>query len=70
MNSKWNQYRFVNIVAYVIMVAVNSIAGAVGINGLQTGAISDIYATLIAPAGYVFSIWGVIYLLLLGYIYY
>jgi len=54
----------------VIVVIVNSIAGAIGINGRQTGSISDTYATLIAPAGYVFSIWGVIYLLLLGYVAY
>ncbi len=62
--------RFGNLLAYVVVVIVNSIAGAIGINGLQTGAISDKYATLIAPAGYVFSIWGVIYLLLLGFVAY
>jgi len=66
-DSSWNQVRFTNIIAFVAVVIVNSIAGAVGINGLQTGAISDKYYTLIAPAGYVFSIWGVIYLLLLGF---
>ena len=70
MKSNWNLVRFGNILAYIIVVVVNSIAGAIGINGLQTGTISDKYATLIAPAGYVFGIWGLIYLLLLGYVAY
>jgi benzodiazapine receptor len=70
MKSNWNLVRFGNILAYIFVVIVNSLAGAIGINGLQTGTISDKYATLIAPAGYVFSIWGVIYLLLLGYVAY
>jgi benzodiazapine receptor len=70
LKSNWNLLRFGNILAYLVVVIVNSIAGAIGINGLQTGAISDKYATLIAPAGYVFSIWGIIYLLLLGFVAY
>ena len=70
LKSNSNLRRFGNLLAYVVVVIVNSIAGAIGINGLQTGAISDKYATLIAPAGYVFSIWGVIYLLLLGFVAY
>jgi benzodiazapine receptor len=70
MKSNWNLVRLGNILAYIVVVIVNSLAGAIGINGLQTGTISDKYATLIAPAGYVFSIWGVIYLLLLGYVAY
>jgi len=69
-DSGWNQLRFLNIIAFLAVVIVNSIAGAIGINGFQTGAISDKYNTLIAPAGYVFAIWGVIYLLLLGYVIY
>ena len=70
MSSRLNLYRFSNMLAYVVVVAVNSIAGAVGINGLKTGDVSNRFDTLIAPAGYVFGIWGVIYLLLLGYVIY
>ena len=70
LKSNSNLLRLGNIIAYIVVVIVNSIAGAIGINGLQTGAISDKYGTLIAPAGYVFSIWGVIYLLLLGFVAY
>jgi len=59
--------RGANILAFIVTVAVNSLAGAVGLNGITTGAVSDLYPNLITPAGYVFSIWGVIYVLLLAF---
>jgi len=54
-----------NIVAFLITVSVNSLASASGLNGITTGEVSDLYPTLITPAGYVFAIWGLIYALLL-----
>lgn len=54
-------------VTYLIMIAVNAMANILPINGIDTGAVSDAYPNLFAPAGLTFSIWGVIYLLLLGY---
>ena len=51
---------------YVAMIAVNVLANALPINGRTTGAISDAYENLFAPAGLTFAIWGVIYLLLGG----
>jgi len=57
---KWS-----NIIAFVLTVIVNSLAGSTTfIGGLNTAQISDSNPTLITPAGYVFSIWGIIYLLL------
>jgi benzodiazapine receptor len=54
-----------NIVAFVLTVLVNGLAGSTTIlGGKNTAQISDAYPTLITPAGYVFSIWGVIYVLL------
>jgi len=44
---------------------VNALASTVGINGRLTGALSDGIPNLFVPAGLTFSIWGVIYLLLL-----
>jgi benzodiazapine receptor len=62
---KANLLRLGNIVAYVVTLAVNSLAGSSTLlNGRTTAAVSDAYLTLVTPAGYVFSIWGVIYLLL------
>lgn len=52
------------LVAYVTMIAVNYLAVALPLGGRSTGQISDDYANLFAPAGYAFSIWGLIYTLL------
>jgi len=51
--------------AFALTVLVNGLAGSITIlNGKLTSEISDANPTLITPAGYVFSIWGVIYILL------
>jgi hypothetical protein len=52
----------VTVVAFVAVVTVNGLANALPINGLTTGEISDRFPVLVVPAGYVFSIWGLIYL--------
>ncbi|MFA9377252.1 MAG: hypothetical protein ACERKZ_10935 [Lachnotalea sp.] len=54
-------------VSYIIMVITNLLADALPINGKGTGEISDSYQNLFAPAGITFTIWGLIYLLLLVY---
>jgi len=57
---KWS-----NIIAFMLTVIVNSLAGSTTlIGGVSTAQISDSNPTLITPAGYVFSIWGIIYVLL------
>jgi len=54
-----------NILAFVLTVLVNGLAGGTTlIGGKSTAEISDLNPTLITPAGYVFAIWGVIYILL------
>lgn len=57
-------------ITYVSMVVVNFLANGLPINNRSTGAISDAYPNLFAPAGITFSIWGLIYLLLAGYVLY
>lgn len=54
-------------VTTVATIAVNGLANALPIAGRLTGAISDSFPVLVTPAGYVFAIWGVIYLGLAGY---
>jgi ABC-type Fe3+-siderophore transport system permease subunit len=49
------------------VIAINGLASARGLNGVTTGEISDRFDVYFVPAGYVFSIWGLIYLGLLGY---
>jgi hypothetical protein len=56
--------RGANICAFLLTVAVNALANILPLNGKTTAQISDSYPTLITPAGYVFSIWGIIYILL------
>jgi hypothetical protein len=55
------------LVAYMAVIIVNGLANALPINDLTTGEISELYPNLFAPAGFTFSIWGVIYLLLGAY---
>ncbi|MFA5024651.1 MAG: TspO/MBR family protein [Patescibacteria group bacterium] len=58
------------LVSYVIMVAVNASAILLPIAGKQTGDVSNSYPNLFTPAGYAFSIWGLIYILLGIYVVY
>ncbi|NLE76648.1 MAG: tryptophan-rich sensory protein [Chloroflexi bacterium] len=55
------------VLATVVTIVINTLANALPINGLNTGEISDRFAIFFVPAGYVFSIWGLIYLALIGY---
>ena len=54
-------------VTTVATIAVNGLANALPIAGRSTGEISDAFPVVITPAGYVFAIWGVIYLGLAAY---
>jgi benzodiazapine receptor len=57
--------RYANILFFALTVVVNSLAGSTTIiGGKNTAQVSDANLTLITPAGYVFSIWGIIYILL------
>jgi hypothetical protein len=55
------------LVSVLAVIVVNSLASALPLNGLTTGEISDRFEVFFVPAGYVFSIWGLIYLGLLAY---
>ncbi len=59
--------QIVNVVAVVVTLVVNGLANALPLNGLTTGEISDSFPVFFVPAGYVFSIWGIIYLGLIGF---
>lgn len=51
----------VNAVAFVLVIFINAISSTGLISKLGIGQVSDLYQTLITPAGYAFSIWGLIY---------
>jgi hypothetical protein len=56
-----------NIVALVLMLFVNMLVTAFRLNGATTAEISNRFPVYFVPAGYVFSVWGLIYLGLLGF---
>jgi hypothetical protein len=55
------------IVTILATIVINGLANTLPLNGLQTGEISDRFQVYFVPAGYVFSIWGMIYLGLIVY---
>jgi len=55
------------IVTVLVTITINVLANALPINGLNTGEISDRFQVYFVPAGYVFSIWGLIYIGLIAY---
>lgn len=59
--------QWANVIAVVATVIINILANALPLNGQNTGEISDRFQVFFVPAGYVFSIWGVIYLGLIGF---
>jgi len=63
--------RWANIIAFVLTVIINGLAGSTTfIGGVKTAVISDSNPTLITPAGFTFIIWGVIYILLGVFVFY
>jgi hypothetical protein len=65
MKDKQRQIAVVLII--LVTLIVNGLANALPLNGLNTGEISDRFQVYFVPAGYVFSIWGVIYLGLIAF---
>ena len=59
--------QWVVIITFVIMIAANTVAEVLPLNGQTTKQISDSFNVIFVPAAYVFSIWGVIYLALLAF---
>lgn len=55
------------ILTILFTIVVNTLANTLPINGQNTGEISDRFQVYFVPAGYVFSIWGLIYLGLIAF---
>jgi hypothetical protein len=64
-------FQAMNVVAFLVTVAVNGLAGSTTVlNGVSSADVSDMYPTLVTPAGFTFAIWGVIYTLLAVFVIY
>jgi hypothetical protein len=59
--------QWVNVLAVVAAIVINGLANALPLNGQTTGEISDRFQVYFVPAGYVFSIWGLIYVGLIAF---
>ena len=57
----------VNVLAVVAVIVVNWLANALPINGQTQAEISDRFDVFFVPAGYAFSIWGLIFLGLIAF---
>lgn len=55
---------WVYALSFLIMIALNVLANALPLGGQDTAAVSREFPNLFVPAGFTFSIWGLIYLLL------
>ena len=63
-----NKLILINIVTFIVTLVVNFLATSLPLNDLTTKEISDSFNIYFVPAGYVFSIWGLIYLGLIAFI--
>lgn len=59
-----------NGIALVSTIIINYLSNTGLINGTTIGGVSNKLITHFTPAGYAFAIWGFIYLLLIGFIFY
>ena len=53
--------------SFIFAIVINGAANVLPINGQTTAEISDRFRVFVVPAGYVFSIWGLIYIGLIAY---
>ena len=70
MFKKATPFILLNLLSIVFVLVMNYLANALPFAGRRTGEMSDLFPNLFTPAGFTFSIWGVIYLLLLGFVIY
>lgn len=63
-----NLLKIIVVLSFVAMIYMNYLANAKPLGGISTGEISDKYPTMFTPSGFTFSIWGIIYLLVLAFV--
>jgi hypothetical protein len=70
MMSKDTLRQIANTFSVVLALTVNILASTLPLNGQNTGEISDRFQVYFVPAGYVFAIWGIIYIGWIAFIVY
>jgi len=59
-----------NIISVIFALTLNFLAVLLPINNRTTGQLSEFYPNYFVPSGFTFSIWGIIYLLMIAFIFY
>ena len=67
MKSKFYLLNGLQSLSLLVVIYINYLANSLPINGKTTGELSALYPNYFVPAGVTFSIWGIIYLLLILY---
>lgn len=62
--SRSHPFKWWNIIAFIAVIVINVLSTTIPIDGRSTAAVSKMYPTLLTPAGFAFSIWSLIYVLL------
>jgi len=70
MKKKGLLIKLLNTAAVALTIFVNFLANYLPINGISTGDVSAEFNNPFTPAGFTFSIWGIIYLLLIIFVVY
>ncbi|MGY5873697.1 MAG: hypothetical protein RTV72_15725 [Candidatus Thorarchaeota archaeon] len=70
MTNNYKKFQIINIIAVVFTIVMNSLANIIKFNGVTTGEVADNFLNYFTPLGYVFAIWGVIYVLQMVFIFY
>ncbi len=63
-------FQIINIFAVAFTIIMNMLANILPFNGVTTGDVADNFLNYFTPLGYVFAIWGVIYILLFVFVFY
>ncbi len=70
MTDNFRKFQIINIFAIVFTIVMNALANIIEFGGVNTGDAADAFFSYFTPAGYVFSIWSIIYTLLIVFIAY
>ena len=68
MNASKSWIGWMNVVAFLACLGINYLSVALPLNGLSQKDLGVKYFNLFTPAGFTFSIWSVIYLLIIAYL--
>ena len=70
MSTNYKTFQIINVIAILFTIAMNALSNILSFGGVNTGEAADRFFSYFTPAGYVFSIWSIIYILLIVFIAY